>query len=1025
MSEDRRDIFPAEFHLLRPIGQGGTAELFLAEREGCAGPVVLKLFFDPAASTLVEKELTLARLLPFPGFVRVYGAGVVSDGRPFLWMEYCDGPLVEDLAGRFSEEKLLSLLSAISASLYVLHMAGYLHNDLKPSNMFCPARYDQNDFPIRQLYHVKVLDMSLARALGNRNAEAPTGTVGFMSPEMILKRELTPASDLFSLGVIAYYLACGRLPFVSPNNDPLEINAEITEGKRPRLDGPAASFSLPTRELIQALLAIDPKDRPSSALGLMEHLAKIGSPYPFRNAVRPRHLLGGCGILDRGKLTAIFGEKSFSQEQLSFIERATAFDPAQVRLLLEHNFDHGNFARLDGHWGWKTDDARQIVWSHRNTRLAIRALAGAPVSFTQYALALALLDDDRYTDYAAEAITGNHHDLQPRWDVIPVRRRAALLYSLRLSISGRTRKILAKRLVQALAGCDIDKGVLGRLQFEAGNLNEAIGLLVDAADAASGRFEHDIALSFMEVALTAADKLEDIPQQGNVLLRKARIEKEIGLLPAAESSYQSVISRLDARKGEAQLVAQACKGLGDVYKSKSDYQAGILALDQARELYVSLGDQLGLSHTLNNLGNIYWIAGKLDEALDHYMKALVIQKELGTQPYIASTLNNIGTIYIVKGQLGEAIMYLGESLAIKEQLGDKGEIARTWNNLGGAYFMQGNISKAVEAFTRSLENNREVGAQTELVLNIENLAESMIQAGQLTDALSYLKEGAALAQSLEDTYHLSMIACLTGQLWRRMGCYDESERQLLTALELARKINHQVLLLSCYIHLGRLYLALKEYDAADKYLADADESARHLGDANASFHLALIHYQRTGDDRFRLQAEEILQTLNTPREAALYYLTLLEANNQRRQTAGSGDYIKAAGKFFDRQAADIDLARLTLARCAAALLRGDSAAASAEAQRALELAAMQGLMPEQWLAAAALSEIYFGRNDFELAFQYARQATEIIKKIATHLEGGERLGRFYNDERIRALLGRIKSLQSVLAKRKGAAVGSP
>jgi len=148
-------------------------------------------------------------------------------------------------------------------------------------------------------------------------------------------------------------------------------------------------------------------------------------------------------------------------------------------------------------------------------------------------------------------------------------------------------------------------------------------------------------------------------------------------------------------------------------------------------------------------------------------------------------------------------------------------------------------------------------------------------------------------------------------------------------------------------------------------------------------------------------------------------------NNQRRQTKDSETYIAAAGEFFDNQAADIDWARYALARSVACLLKGDIKAAAGEAQQAMERAGSKGLMPEQWLAGCTLSEIYFAGNDFELSFRYAKQATEIIKKIATHLEGGERLGRFYNDERIRSLLGRIKSLQSVLAQKKGAAVGSP
>ena len=394
MTTPDRDNLPSQYRIVRNIGRGGTADIYLAVREGSARPVALKLFFEPSASPLAEKELSLGRRLNFPGFVRMFSSGKLANGRPYLDMEYCDGPTLENMAGKISEEKLLSLLSAIAASLDVLHTAGLLHNDLKPSNIFAATGFEAADFPHKQLFYVKVADLSLAREIKLQLGDQATGTVGFMSPEMVLKKELTPASDLFSLGVIAYYLACGRMPFTSATSDPLEINAEITQGKRPELTGPGESFSPPFRDLIASLLAIDPQDRPKSAFLLLEQLARVGSPYPFRKAVRPRHLLGTVEQCDGAMLRQIFGEKSFSDQQLAYVERCCRYDRLHLRLLLEHNFDLGRFARLDGHWGWKTEAADQIEWSHRNSRLALRSLARTPLTFKQYLMAMAVIDDD-------------------------------------------------------------------------------------------------------------------------------------------------------------------------------------------------------------------------------------------------------------------------------------------------------------------------------------------------------------------------------------------------------------------------------------------------------------------------------------------------------------------------------------------------------------------------------------------------------------------------------------------------------
>jgi tetratricopeptide (TPR) repeat protein len=415
-----------------------------------------------------------------------------------------------------------------------------------------------------------------------------------------------------------------------------------------------------------------------------------------------------------------------------------------------------------------------------------------------------------------------------------------------------------------------------------------------------------------------------------------------------------------------------------------------------------------------------WIGGQLDQALDHYLQALEIQKELQSKKEIAISLSNIGTVYCVKGNYSKGIDYFNQSLVLQEELGDKGELARTWNNLGSANFLIGESTRALEAFEHSLRLNREIGATLEVMMNLFNLTEAMFQACKLQDTMVYLKEGAALAEKSDDVLHRSRFAWMTGRLMLRMGFYEDAEKKLGEALADADTLNNKSLQLPCHLALAGLYLELKETDKAQTHQQKAGELAQAIGDSHAMFHVSLIELKMNDTDGTRKQARELLHEHDTPREDALLesqlaYLSLDQGNVEQAET-----HLQSAGEFFDVQREDIDYVRFLLIAGKCAAQKGDGEKAMDCLGKAADKASQRKLLPEHWQAAAELSEIAFERKDFEQSFAYARQATESLKKIAGKIRNSDRLGRFYNHKKIVHLLGRIKSLQSVLSKTKKA-----
>jgi serine/threonine protein kinase/Tfp pilus assembly protein PilF len=1024
MTDSVKSCFPDVYDILEKIGRGGTADIYLAHRQGNAQPVVLKQFYDPAAADLVNREKLIADRVHFPGIIRVHRSGKTSDGAHFLQMEYCPGPTLEELSGRISETKLLAIMSAVAASLTVLHKAGFVHNDLKPSNIFCPVGFDDESFPVDRLFYLKLADFSLAEDYTIDKNTAVTGTVGYMSPEMILKKKISPSSDLFSLGVLAYQLTCGRMPFESDAGDPLEINAQVTEGPRPSLCGPGEAFSTEISDLIMSLIEVEPSGRPPSAFALQEILSRLRSPYPFRKSVRPRHLIRGVGKIDAGILSRLFGEGCLSPRQANFIERTTGFEPARVRILLEENFDQGNFTRMNGRWGWKNEKAEIIEWSRRQSRFSLRPLRGSSVSLKKLALALAIVGNSRHEEKVSHALKADDENLQKEWQEIPEYCRPALLYSLDCVMRPSTRKSLSSRMIDLFHSDKKHQGLAGRLLFYAGRFREAIDFLERGIEESSGNFEHDRTFELIGLALRAAQKLGDISQQATILLTRARLEKDLVKLEESEQTYLQIVGMLE---GEEQIAlrARTYKEMGDFFKIKNDHKSGIDVLSKALELYNTIDDPLRLSQTLNNLGNMYWLAGELDESLKNYKAALVIQERLLTHKEIATSLNNIGSIYVMKGDYSEGLAHYNKSLEIRKRLGEKGPVAQSWNNLGAIHFLMGDAVKATESFTHSLRLNREVGAKAVELLNIENLAEATILAGRLQEALKYLKEGTVLAEKHGETSHRCTINRLTGQLLLRMGYYDEAEAKLQSALSFASQIDNRALILLCRVGLSHFYLALREEKMLAQMVMEGTTAAREMGDKNALFHLALIQYAHTGKENYKSVAEGMVKDLDTVRDKALLYLTLLERQNHLGETEQSSAFIAHVNPFFGKQSEDIDLARYHFALARYNHLIEDNQHALELAEKTIILAGKLNLLPEQWQALAFLSELRFMAKDFEASFKYARRASDCLRKAASHIKDSNRLGRLYNDQRIIALLGRIKSLQAIMSKKEGAAVSSP
>jgi len=266
-------LLDRRYRLLERIGEGGAGVVYRARHEAMDRTVAIKvlsheLFPGPVAFERFRREARAAGALVHPNAVTIFDFGSTESDEPYIAMEYCDGGALADrlLAGeRFGAAEIARLLAGVAAAVDAAHARGIVHRDLKPGNILFSGGVP------------KVADFGLARML---DREADPGLTGnhaigspfFMSPEQCSGRPAGKESDVYSLGVIAYLLATGEVPFRRGTAQEVLL-AHLTESPRPP-DEVAPGLPRAFAHVIRRALAKAPRLRPTSAGELAIDLAR-------------------------------------------------------------------------------------------------------------------------------------------------------------------------------------------------------------------------------------------------------------------------------------------------------------------------------------------------------------------------------------------------------------------------------------------------------------------------------------------------------------------------------------------------------------------------------------------------------------------------------------------------------------------------------------------------------------------------------------------------------------------------------
>src|SRR5438270_281673 len=248
------------------LGAGGMGVVYLAQDSRLERQVALKVLptefaRDEERVARFEREARAVAALNHPGIAVLYEIGE-ADGTHYLAMEFVEGrPLQEHVAqGPLSRESLIDYTIQIADALEHAHCRGILHRDIKAANIL-----------VRPDGRVKLLDFGLAKLLAGDDktrslVTAPgtwMGTLQYCAPETLRGQEADRRSDLYSMGVVLYQMACGRLPFEGLDGHAL-VSAILSGQSRPiRRANPLIDEAL--ERFIARALSVDPEKRPQSA----------------------------------------------------------------------------------------------------------------------------------------------------------------------------------------------------------------------------------------------------------------------------------------------------------------------------------------------------------------------------------------------------------------------------------------------------------------------------------------------------------------------------------------------------------------------------------------------------------------------------------------------------------------------------------------------------------------------------------------------------------------------------------------
>ena len=294
-------LFDGRYRIVRKLGSGGMANVYLAEDEDLGRRVAIKILNDRYANDdlFIERfrrEAKSAAALSHPNIVSVYDRGE-AEGTYYIAMEVIEGRSLKELImtrGPLPIAQALAYTHEILEALRFAHRHGIIHRDIKPHNILIGER-------------LKVTDFGIARAGASQMTEAGSimGTAQYLSPEQARGAPVTASSDLYSAAIVLYEMLTGKVPFTGDSAIEIAMKHLNDPPKPPSKIRPEIPEELDA--VVLRALAKNPEDRYQTAEEFSEDLHRVeaGLPLAPETSEAATALLAGAALMGGGGSTEV------------------------------------------------------------------------------------------------------------------------------------------------------------------------------------------------------------------------------------------------------------------------------------------------------------------------------------------------------------------------------------------------------------------------------------------------------------------------------------------------------------------------------------------------------------------------------------------------------------------------------------------------------------------------------------------------------------------------------------------------
>jgi len=248
------------YDIKEKIGKGKFGLVKHAIHKESGKEVAIKIMAKKNMTTsdleLGKTEIDILKICNHPNIIKLYD---VFDTPEYIYiiMEYCSGKdlfsYIEKRNYKLPEPRAAEIIHKLSMAIFYIHSYGIIHRDLKPENILMTDNSDTAD--------IKLLDFGLSKIVGpGEKCTEPYGTLSFVAPEVLKGKPYDKSVDLWSIGIIAYLLMCGFLPFDDEHSE-REIARQTIQDPVPYPNDIWKNLSIEAKEFVASLLKKNPEDR--------------------------------------------------------------------------------------------------------------------------------------------------------------------------------------------------------------------------------------------------------------------------------------------------------------------------------------------------------------------------------------------------------------------------------------------------------------------------------------------------------------------------------------------------------------------------------------------------------------------------------------------------------------------------------------------------------------------------------------------------------------------------------------------